>query len=748
MAFEGHIDRQRTAARLAGSMRVAYELWRQYGTGNVLYRAAHTAARKSGWLKRRFPSEPWGASPLRDLLLGEVPIDPGQHVEHRRSSGRVFFFEIGALPGLEASWAMDARSRAEAVMSGRLTHLQPDVSRQGGAVDWLIDPVSGRRADTRRHWCDRDEFEARQGDIRALWEASRFGWVFPLVRAYAATSDGRYANMFWNLLESWMRANPPNMGPNWQCGQECAIRIMSTCFGFFGFLAAPQTQERHVALALELLARHGERVARNLRFARTQMGNHAVTEAAGIYTLGVLFPEFHGAAAWRRDGLRILEDEARKFIAPDGSYVQHSMTYHRLMMQDYLWVIALAELNGDHLSLQTLGRLEASAHFLYQMQEESNGRMPNYGANDGSLLLPLNGCDYGDYRPAIASMYHALSRRRVYPPGPWDEDLRWLFREPGHATEDPPRRRSLRFAEGGYFTLRGRDTWAMIRCHAFRTRPSQSDQLHLDLWWKGQNLLRDSGSYSYHADPPWDGWFASTAAHNTVSLSGQDQMVRVRRFTWIHLSRGRPRRFRSDEMIGLDYLEGEQNGYRRLASRATHCRAVLRLGEHHWFIVDDVWGTGWEKATVHWQLMDVPYTVGDQSIVLQTPAGRAMLTSFVPKGAAKQVTGRGCVTSRPMGWQSHRYGLKTAAPAVSLTVEGPLPQRIITSITLGDESTIHMKPGSDGAIWSCEQPSGTYVVEIAALSLGSSPVVARVTHDGAQWLPAAADRDRRSRGEQ
>ena len=31
-------------------------------------------------------------------------------------------------------------------------------------------------------------------------------------------------------------------------------------------------------------------------------------------------------------------------------------------------------------------------------------------------------------------------------------------------------------------------------------RPSQADALHLDLWHRGVNLLRDAGTFSYNAE--------------------------------------------------------------------------------------------------------------------------------------------------------------------------------------------------------------------------------------------------------
>lgn len=99
-----------------------------------------------------------------------------------------------------------------------------------------------------------------------------------------------------------------------------------------------------------------------------------------------------------------------------------------------------------------------------------------------------------------------------------------------------------------------------------------------------------------------------------------------------------------------------------------------------------------------------------------------------------------------MGWQSSRYGHKSPAPAVSLTVQGPLPRRIVTAISLGDEATVRQRPGSEGTIWICEHPSATQTVELAAPSADSSSLVVRITQDGVQVFRAPGNHPRPSRG--
>jgi hypothetical protein len=718
--------------------RFAYELWSQYGTANVTYRAVHEILRRSGWLGRRFAAVGWAYRPLAAFCAPGVPTGPREYVAFRDQSPARFFFATGRLPRLPPEWSADAIAGGDAVLAGRPPSSGHRSADLGFPFDWLLNPLTGQRVSARDHWCDLDGFEPGYGDLRLLWEAGRFGWTFTLVRAYAATRSPCYAEGFWKLLESWRSVNPPNLGPHWQDGQECALRLLALCFGFYALWGDPSTTHERVGLLAQTIAWHAERVEGNLRFARTQMGNHAVSEAAALYTVGVLFPEFRRSAIWRRKGLRVLDDEAGLHNGPDGSYVQHSMNYHRLMLQDYLWVMRLAELNGDRLGKSTVRKMDSAARFLYLLQDARGGRVPNYGPNDGSLILPLNGCAFSDYRPAVSAMHFLIHKEKLYDDGPWDEDLLWLF---GDASRDAPRaspspaRGCVRLDQGGYYVLRGRDTWGMVRCHTFRRRPNQADLLHLDLWWHGLNVLRDSGSYLYNSPGPWDHWFTSTAAHNTVQIAGLDQMVRLRRFTWVYLARSRVRAFRCAANDGLDFFEGEHDGYRRLPGRVTHRRAVLRIGEDFWLVVDDVLGGGRQTIRAYWQMIDAPFTAAPRRVLLDTKEGPVAVVCVPLTGRATLRVARGEEGDRPMGWESLRYGERTPAPAACLELlDEPLPQRIVSLIGLGQDADLDVR-GSDGVLRWSDRQGIDHVVALAPPGQDGAPIMREVRIGDRVWIP-------------
>ena len=74
------------------------------------------------------------------------------------------------------------------------------------------------------------------------------------------------------------------------------------------------------------------------------------------------------------------------------------------------------------------------------------------------------------------------------------------------------------FNLGGYYILREKDTLTFIRCGNHKDRPSQADNLHLDIWYKGENILLDGGSYKYNTSDEDIKYFMGTASHNTVML--------------------------------------------------------------------------------------------------------------------------------------------------------------------------------------------------------------------------------------
>lgn len=644
---------------------MVWQLWRYMGPDWLFFRVKYAAQMRSGLLRRRMPAYPWNERPLSSWLKSGVPSEAHAYRTWRqRAGGHFFFAHLPSFP-LEVPWdTRCAIEQADRLLSGTFRYFGHTDYNVGFPPDWHLNPTTGQRLPEKAHWTQISDFG--QGDIKLVWEASRFGYVYTLVRAYAATRDERYPAAFWQLVEDWAAKNPPNTGPNWKCGQEAAFRLMAWCFGLYGFALAECSTSTRIAELAALVAAHAERIERNINYARSQKNNHAISEAVGLWSVGLLFPEFERSIHWRECGRRVIEKEVAHQIYDDGAYVQHSMNYHRVMLHDLLWAIRLGELNDHRLSEAVYQKFGRAVEFLYQLLNIESGEVPNYGANDGALVLPLSTCDYPDYRPVLQASHYLLTQKRLFETGPWDEDLLWLFGDNifrSQVTRPCPVQASLSAPNGGYFSLRSSKSWAMIRCAKYRDRPSQADQLHFDLWWKGVNIACDAGTFLYSGDSPWNNGLAGTAAHNTVSVDNKNQMWKVSRFLWLDWANGDSSSVKISSHERLAYWQGTHDGYCRLHPPVHHRRHVFRLDSERWLVLDALESGQNHLYKLHWLLPDLEYTLDTEHnyLELHTPSGPYRI-HFIGSSILPRMTR--AATKSAAGWRSRYYNAKE--PALSL----------------------------------------------------------------------------------
>lgn len=703
---------------------------RHLGVRWLAFRLGYAVRLRLGLLRRRTPLAQWSDRPLATWLSSAALAAPEAYLDYRRRRAPRFFFAPDDRPRYEPllkQWDYDVATPvavADDVMAGRLRYFAHTPVETGFPPDWHLNPFTGEHIAADRHWSEIADFGA--GDIKAIWEASRFGFTYGLVRAFWRSGDERYAEAFWRLVESWREANPPNHGPNWKCGQEISLRVMAWCFSLYGFLDSPATTPERVANLAQMIAISGERIAANFAYALSQKNNHGISEAMGLWTIGLLFPEFKRASEWAELGRTALESQAADLIYEDGAFSQHSVNYQRLTLHDYLWALRLGELNGRPFSPSLRQRIGRAAGLLYQIQDEISGELPNYGQNDGALILPLDNCDYRDYRPVIQAVHYLTDGVRCYEPGPWDEDLLWFY---GPEALDAPVRRPARSdldaPAGGYYTLRSAHGFAFTRCGSFRHRPGQADLLHVDLWWRGRNIAIDAGTYSYNAPPPWDHALIGTAYHNTVTVDGLDQMDRVNRFLWLPWASGRVRYRGASPAALMAYWEGEHDGYWRLKVPVRHRRGILRLDDGWWLVFDRLESAGEHIYCLHWLFPDAPYRWnaedGHLALDFDSFAYHVHLVARPTDASCSLVRGD---ERSPRGWRAPYYHERE--PALSLDAAVRAATADFCTLFGPDEGSVivdghGLRIGTDA-----------WAVEIALGQTAGEPLITAATMTGAK----------------
>lgn len=535
------------------------------------FRILYELKRKSGLLKRFYPTDPKSTAYIDLKQWKDLPVN--------------FFFNAKESLSIEKYENEDLEKGNLLIRKGELLFFNAQRLKH---IDWLVNPDSKHQYDIKKHWSEVEDFSVAAGDIKFVWEKSRFSWIYDLIRYdhhYKADSSA----YIFSEIDSWIKANPINQGPNYKCSQEISLRILNWMFVLHYYKNAPSLTEERFQKILHFIYWQLRHVYSNINFSRIAVrNNHAITETLMLYIGGLFFPFFPESQQWKKDGKKWFEEEIAYQIYEDGTYLQFSNNYHRVVIQLCTWAFHLAHLNGDQFNQKTYDRAYRSLSFLYHCQSEKNGQLPNYGANDGALFFKLNNCDYRDYRPQLNALHFYLTGKPLYEKGPWTEDMEWYGQSVFSNKFQPLKEKDAisSYPIGGFYILRDKESTTFIRCGNHKDRPSHADNLHIDIWYKGENILRDAGTYKYNTDQKLVDYFTGSKAHNTVVLGDHHQMKKGPRFIWLNWSQA----LKAEVVETPNSLEfqGEISAFQQVEKGITHQRSIVKIKNKAEWVIKDI----------------------------------------------------------------------------------------------------------------------------------------------------------------
>ncbi len=512
------------------------------------------------------------------------------------------------------------------------------------------------------------------GDIRPVWEANRLLALPLLAKAALLAPGGGHLARAEALLRDWVDANPPFRGPAWACGQEAALRAIHLCLA----LALLDADHAPPPAMRALLAAHARRVAAARAYAAAQDNNHAISEPAGLFVIGLVLRDAALAVRGARDVMRAVA----RLVAADGAFAQPSPGYHRLLLDTLLVAEWFRHRHGaPPFAAPFADRARAATLWLQRVMDPTTGALPRCGAVDDSALADLSlhgptdargsvaramemfclggtGPERGfaplqtsphqrlkafgnlDLAPAAKAGHQESAFQR--PPGLW-----WGGSE-GQSPSDCGAWRSE-----GWMGTRTPRFHILLRTGApLRFRPAQADLLHLDLALDGAPLLIDGGTGAYNP-PPGSAWWtaalAGTAGHNTVQFDGQDQMPRVGRFLFARWPRCR----------------AVPHGAALRDARGRRHERRVRVADRAVTIEDRVAGR-FAHLALRWRLAPGAWRVLEDGA--ESPRARLRLTADAP-----------CRIRLLQGWHSPAYGVVEAAPVLELAAAAPVA-RLTTTV--------------------------------------------------------------------
>ncbi|MBL4829146.1 MAG: heparinase II/III-family protein, partial [Aliivibrio sp.] len=401
----------------------------------------------------------------------------------------------------------------------------------------------------------------------------------------------------------------------------------------------------------EMIAQHLRRISLTIHYAMAQDNNHGTSEAAALFIGGLLLSNNGGggqARRWQEKGRYWLENRVRHLIEKDGSFSQYSVNYHRLMLD----ALCLSEVwRREHkqkpFSKVFYQRARAATVWLRALTCEQTGDVPNLGSNDGAWIMLLTDTDYCDFRPTVQLAAVLFCDARAYgAEGTYDQALDLLNVS---SLNHMDCQISQIFSDGGYVALKNKLATTFLRFPKFRFRPSHCDALHLDLFVRGENILRDGGSYKYNCDDKWLNYFSGTESHNTAQFDQRNQMTKISRFLYGQWLSGH-----HDESVQKtpEHVSFSA-GYTDWVG-ASHKRRITLI-DNKVTVEDKVFGFK-RGAVLRWRLIPGAWVLNGSMVSKRGIQIKVSSDSEVEKIEICE------------GWESRYYGRKDSLPVLEVTV--------------------------------------------------------------------------------
>jgi hypothetical protein len=473
---------------------------------------------------------------------------------------------------------------AEDIMAGKWLVFGSVLLQTGSVPDWHCDPLTRRRVPLSYFATIRYRDEAQVGNIKYLWEGSRLHHVTLLASAYYATGHPKYAERALRDLQDWWTSNPPLLGVNWISGIEIGIRLLAWCWCRRLLAAYPHVSDIFEGNEVFLQQLHAHQTwVDKLRSRGTSANNHAIAELAGLLAAALAFPCFPESRRWASKAASLLELEVPRQTFADGVNRELATEYHAFVLELLLFAGVEADAAGFSLSDNYWRMVRAMADAL-AAQVDTKLQMPRQGDGDEGRAILLDAM-----QPAhalLSACARLLGSASWWPIVRDDSVTALLLAQIGRDRCDleggRPAERPSTFPAAGISIIRARpgrpdEIWCRIDHgpHGFMSTAAHAhaDALSLEVREGGYEILVDPGTYCYHGEHAWRGYFRSTIGHSTIEIDNVEQSVAAGPFLWTTHASGQLCGVREDREETS--VVACHDGYTRLKGRPVHYRCVM-----------------------------------------------------------------------------------------------------------------------------------------------------------------------------
>ena len=362
--------------------------------------------------------------------------------------------------------------------------------------------------------------------------------------------------------------------------------------------------------------------------------NHLLNDARGLFLAGTVLNECQESAEWRDRAFAIWEEYFPALVLEDGAFAEQSSHYHLLLSRTALEYALACKQNKRPVAQGFEARLEAMFELSNALVRD-DGSLPRFGDNSpDATARDLSGLLAAAYFHGFlksAPRHQAITPLTIFYCGAPPQ----IRAKKGHAS------RHL-FPKGGFVLLRSVSLDAELVAHGDERGNAgthgDTGSGSYELWWKGNVLVREPGSFFNPADAR-SAFYHSAQGQNVTTIdalapaltkedarflarwywpqggtwkqsSYSDATYECGAFSRLDDSLSLTRRWRfeaSDKLIFEEAIEG---------NKAITFESRVCLGDAIWKVSEDsynkgIWRFAWnsEDGSCAWMTVSVPKAV-------------------------------------------------------------------------------------------------------------------------------------------
>lgn len=464
-------------------------------------------------------------------------------------------------------------------------------------------------------------------DPEWLYAMNRHSCFVNLGKAFLYTGEDKYAKKFAELISHFIKTEPltEDSKKNTWRSLEVGLRCESWLRSLKLFEKSEHLTDKLKKEIEACLLVHGE-FLKSESFVFHKLSNWGVLQDHGLFLLGIYFDK----QDWTELAVTRLNACLAISVFADGSQWEQSPMYHCEVLHCALDVALTARQNNITLPGEYLSRVKDMCTALAKWLTP-NGRLICQSDSDN--------VDARDLVAAGAIFFNDGYLRSVAGNHPFEENI-WDFGTEARSmlelvVSEPAEHPSSLLLDSGNYMLRSDFSpdaaYLHMHCGCLGSGHGHADLLHIDVGAYGEDILIDSGRYTY-VDTPLRKELKLPSAHNTITVDKEDFSECVN--SWGYSKLAQPVKGEHKLTKQLDYISGSHLGY-LFATKGTVflTRHIVHIRPDIFVVFDCSAAMGEHLYQLHWHLGEGS-TAADERGLLWTGKRSAMRLEAVFNSAA------------------------------------------------------------------------------------------------------------------